>query len=60
MSVRDMFICSKRLIFLYVSIFVVFTKNVVKDFDVVLAAIAALEVRMLILCLSATSSTILQ
>ena len=31
-----------------------------KDFDVVLDATAALEVSILVLCLSATSSTLLQ
>ena len=39
---------------------VIVTKDVVMDFDVVVAAIAALEVRMLVLCLSSMSSTILQ
>jgi len=46
----------------YVSILVVVNKDVKKNFDVVLAAIAALEVNMLVcilstflLCLSATS-----
>ena len=43
----------------YVSMLVV-TKDIVKDFDVVLAAMTELKVRMLVLCLSATSSTILQ
>ena len=42
----------------YVSIWEVVTKDIVKDLDVVLAAIAALEVRMLVCFLSATSSTI--
>ena len=39
---------------------VVVTKGVKKNFDVVLAAIAALEIRMLVcVCLSAISSNIL-
>ena len=37
---------------------VVVTKDVVKDSDVVLAAIAALEVRMLVHCMSTMSSKI--
>ena len=40
--------------------FVVVTKDVEEDSNVVLVAIAALKVRMLVLCLSATSSTLLQ
>ena len=42
----------------YVSILVVVTKDVVNDADIFVAAIAALEVRMLVCFLSATSSTI--
>ena len=45
---------------LNVSILVIVTKDVVKNFDVVIAAIAALEVRMLVLCMSATISTLWQ
>ena len=44
----------------YDSILVVVYKYVVNDFDVVLAEIAALEVRMMVLCLSTTSFTCFQ
>ena len=43
----------------YVSMLVVVTNFIVKEFDVVLAAIVALEVRMLVHYLSATSSILL-
>ena len=46
-SVRNEFICSKMVIFCYISKLLVVTKEVVKDSDFVLAVIAALEVKML-------------
>ena len=45
MSVHNEFLCLNRLMFAYVNVLVVLTKDVLKDFDVVLPAIAALEVR---------------
>ena len=48
MSVRIKFTCLKRLMIWYAFVLAVGIIDVVNDFDVVLAAIAALEVRMFV------------
>ena len=55
------FVDQSHQIVCYVStLLVVITKDVLKDFNFILAAKAALEIRMLALCLSETSFTLLQ